>query len=451
MCPNGAKGSIMSRSDDTARMGAGKVLLIVFGALLALVAVGLLIGGGALMWIESALKDSEGFYTTRTVSLTRDSYAIVSEPAQIDLGPAWIPDWSRSVTVKVEATSSQPSKGLFIGIAEEGAASAYLAGVEHDEITELDIWKRKVEYRHRPGGSPPAAPASGTFWVASAYGPGTQTLKWDLEEGSYLLVLMNEDGSRGIDLQGTIAARVPWLPGVGIGLLLGGIAVLVIGLVLIVLGARGAPPIPQPSEPEPAGYPFVFKGELTEPFSPWLWLVKWFLLIPHFILLAFLWAGFIVSWVISLFAILFTGRYPRGLFDYNLGVLRWTWRVGFYGYQALGTDEYPPFTLSHADYPADLDVPYPERLSRGLALVKWWLLAIPHYMVIAFFQGGGGGRSGGGLVYVLALFAGVALLFTGRYPKGIFDFVFGMNRWTYRVAAYTALMTDRYPPFRLGE
>jgi len=429
-------------------MGAGKVLLIVFGALLALVAVGLLIGGGALMWIESALKDSEGFYTTRAVSLTRDSYAIVNEPTQIDLGPAWIPDWSRSVTVKVEATNNQPSKELFIGIAEEGAASAYLAGVEHDEITELDIWKRKVEYRHHPGGSPPAAPTSGTFWIASAYGPGTQTLKWDLEEGSYLLVLMNEDGSRGIDLQGTIGARVPWLPGVGIGLLLGGIAVLVIGLVLIVLGA---PPIPQSSKPEPAGYPFVFKGELTEPFSPWLWLVKWFLLIPHFILLAFLWAGFIVSWVISLFAILFTGRYPRGLFDYNLGVLRWTWRVGFYGYQALGTDEYPPFTLSHADYPADLDVPYPERLSRGLALVKWWLLAIPHYMVIAFFQGGGGGRSGGGLVYVLALFAGVALLFTGRYPKGIFNFVFGMNRWTYRVAAYAALMTDRYPPFRLGE
>ena len=259
-------------------MSAGKALLLVFGAIVVLIAAGLLIGGGALMWTEGALKDTEGFYTTRTVPLTRDSYAIVSEPAEIDLGPAWILDWSRLVTVKVEATSNDPSKGLFIGIAETEAASAYLAGVEHDEITELHIRGRRadrVEYRNHPGTSPPAAPTSQTFWIASAHGPGTQTLKWDLEEGSYLLVLMNEDGSRGIDLQGTIGARVPWLPGVGIGLLLGGIAVLVIGLVLIVLGARGAPPVSQPSEPEPAaGYPCVFKGELTEPLSPWLWLVK---------------------------------------------------------------------------------------------------------------------------------------------------------------------------------
>jgi len=435
-------------------MRAGRVLLLVIGVVFVLIAAGLLAGGGALMWGEGALKDSEGFYTTRAIQVTRDSYAIISEPAEIDLGPAWILDWNKPVTVRVEASSNQPSKGLFIGIAERAAASAYLTGVDHDEVTEFHLRGRRadrVEYRNHPGGSSPLAPISQTFWVASVHGPGTQTLKWNLEEGNYLLVLMNEDGSRGIDVQGTIGARVPWLPGLGIGLLLGGIAVLVAGIVLIILGARRSPPVSQASEVEPSGYSFVFTAEITEPLSPWLWLVKWFLLIPHYIVLAFLWAGFMISWVIALLAILFTGRYPRGLFDYNLGVLRWTWRVGFYSYQALGTDEYPPFTLRRADYPADLDVPYPERLSRGLALVKWWLLAIPHYIVIAFFQGGGGQRSGGGLVFVLALFGAIAFLFTGRYPKGIFDFVIGMNRWTYRVAAYAALMTDRYPPFRLGE
>ena len=197
-------------------------------------------------------------------------------------------------------------------------------------------------------------------------------------------------------------------------------------------------------------YPLSFKGELTERLSRWLWLVKWFLLIPHYIVLLGLWLAFAVVWVIAFFAILFTAKYPRSLFDFNVGVLRWTWRVGFYSYQALGTDKYPPFTLKAGGYPADLEVPYPERLSRGLVLVKWWLLAIPQYVVVGVFQGGWGSGNGG-LVSLLAIFAGVALLFTKKYPKGIFDFVLGMNRWSYRVCVYAGLMTDRYPPFRLDE
>lgn len=197
-------------------------------------------------------------------------------------------------------------------------------------------------------------------------------------------------------------------------------------------------------------YPVSLKGELTEPLSRWLWLVKWFLLIPHFIILIFLWIAFVVAWIIALFAILFTGRYPRSLFDFNVGVLRWTWRVGFYSYLALGTDKYPAFTLKAGDYPADLEVVYPENLSQGLVLIKWWLLAIPHYIVVSFFQGGIGPRYGG-LISILVIFAGVVLLFKSKYHKDIFDFVMGMNRWSFRVAGYAALMTDRYPPFRLDK
>ena len=197
-------------------------------------------------------------------------------------------------------------------------------------------------------------------------------------------------------------------------------------------------------------YPVSLKGELTEPLSRWLWLVKWFLLIPHFVVLIFLWLAFVVAWVMALFAILFKGKYPRSLFDFNVGVLRWTWRVGFYGYLALGTDRYPPFTLKVGDYPADLEVAYPEKLSQGLALIKWWLLAIPHYIVVSLFQGGVGPRYGG-LISILVIFAGVVLLFRGKYHTDIFDFVMGMNRWSYRIAGYSALMTDRYPPFRLDE
>jgi len=198
-------------------------------------------------------------------------------------------------------------------------------------------------------------------------------------------------------------------------------------------------------------YPLSFKGQLSEPLSRWLWLVKWFLLIPHYIVLVFLWIAFAVAWVIALFTILFTGKYPRGLFEFNLGVLRWTWRVSFYSYSALGTDKYPPFMLKAGGYPADLEVTYPEKLSKGLVLVKWWVLAIPQYMVTSIFQGGWGWRFCGGLVSMLAIFAGVAVLFKGKYPKSIFDFVMRMNRWTYRVMIYVFLMTDRYPPFSLEE
>jgi Domain of unknown function (DUF4389) len=216
----------------------------------------------------------------------------------------------------------------------------------------------------------------------------------------------------------------------------------------------------------PPIYPVRLEGRLEPGLSRWLWLVKLLLAIPHFIVLAFLWIAFAVLSVVAFFAILFTARYPRGMFEFNLGVLRWTWRVAFYTFGALGTDRYPPFTLSAApDYPATLDVIYPGELSRGLVLVKWWLLAIPHYLLIAVFLGGGwfawgggwdgsddGGWGGGpGLITLLVFFAGVALLFTTRYPPAIFDFVLGLDRWVARVVAYASLMTDEYPPFRLDQ
>jgi hypothetical protein len=210
-----------------------------------------------------------------------------------------------------------------------------------------------------------------------------------------------------------------------------------------------------------SSYPVRVNARLDPHLSRWLWLVKWVLIIPHFITLLFLWIAFAVVSVVAFFAILFTGRYPRQIFEFNVGVLRWTWRVNYYAYSALGTDRYPPFTLAEVpDYPAQLHVPHPEHLSRGLVLVKWWLLALPHYLIVGIFVGGGVwlaaspdtrdfAWTSGGLIGLLVLVAAIILAVTGRYPRDLYDFILGLNRWVLRVAAYISLMTDAYPPFRL--
>ena len=210
-------------------------------------------------------------------------------------------------------------------------------------------------------------------------------------------------------------------------------------------------------------FPLTLTGELDPQLSRWLWLVKMILAIPHFVVLVVLWAGFIIATVIAWFAILFTGRYPRSLFNYNVGVMRWNWRVGFYVHAALGTDRYPPFSLAVAEYPATLNVAYPDRLSRGLIFVKW-LLAVPHLIIVGLLVGdimlypirslnelGGDMQAAGGysVINLLVVIAGFFLLITGKYPTSFFDFLMGINRWLYRVLTYVALMGDEYPPFRL--
>lgn len=206
-------------------------------------------------------------------------------------------------------------------------------------------------------------------------------------------------------------------------------------------------------------YPVRIEAPEQVQVSRWLWLVKWLLVIPHLFVLTLLWAGFVVVSLIAIVAILVTGRYPRPLFDYAAGVLRWTWRVQFYAYGVLGTDRYPPFTLADVpDYPARLHVDYPEQLSRGLVLVKWWLLAIPHYLVVGILLGSrvswtddGTSTQGNlpGLIILLVLIAAVTVLVTNRYPGGLYRLIIGLNRWVFRVAGYAGLLTDTYPPFRL--
>ncbi len=189
----------------------------------------------------------------------------------------------------------------------------------------------------------------------------------------------------------------------------------------------------------PAGAVRV-RGAIDAP-SRWLFLVKWCVLaVPHYPILIVLYVMYPVLTVVAGIAILFTGRYPRTIFDFNVGVLRWSWRVMNYRFPMNSTDRYPPFTLAaRPDYPGELDVDYPEQLTHWAVLVKL-LLALPQIIICWAMEP---------LLQVLAVISAVRLLARGTVSQGMFDLLMGIVRWRYRVAVYVSLMCDEYPPFRM--
>jgi hypothetical protein len=443
-------------------MRPGKIALAVIGALVGLMAAGFLGGGAGLLWAYNTQRTDDGFFESQAIELDTSAYAITS--TEIDLGSQpedWFPA-GRLATVKLEAESD--TGAVFIGIGAEEDVETYLGDTRRAEITDIGPGADNVTYDTIGRSEPAALPGEQAFWEVSSEGTGMQSVTFDLEAGSWMAVIMNADANAGVAVDVVGAAQTAWLIPVAAGMLAIGLflAAVAAGL-LVVAVSRTETEAPVAA---PAGafgtYPVMVEGSLDPGLSRWMWLVKWFLAIPHYIALVFLWAAFGVLTVVAFFAILFTGRYPESIFRFNVGVMRWSWRVGFYSFSALGTDVYPPFTLDDVDYPARFDVAYPAELSRGLVLVKWWLLAIPHYLIVGVLTSGliwwttdigetGGAvmEAGGGLIGVLVIIAAFALLFTGRYPHGLFDLVMGFNRWVYRVGAYVALMTDEYPPFRL--
>ncbi len=232
------------------------------------------------------------------------------------------------------------------------------------------------------------------------------------------------------------------------------------GVALILFGAVGLGRSIRQGPPAGADYATQLEGHLDPTLSRGMWLVKWLLAVPHYIVLVIMWTAFPVVVVASGLMILFTGRYPASLFEFVVGVLRWNWRVAFYATGVLATDQYPPFTLARTEFPATFDVTYPERLSRWKVLFKSWLLAFPHLVILGilsglywFFADGffSDGPSTVGLLDLLVLIAVVILLFTGVYNAGLFNLVMGIHRWIYRVYAYVSLLRDDYPPFRLDQ
>jgi hypothetical protein len=173
-----------------------------------------------------------------------------------------------------------------------------------------------------------------------------------------------------------------------------------------------------------------------------LWLVKWCVLaVPHYPILIGLYLLYPLVTIAAGIAIVFTGRHPRALFDFNVGVLRWSWRLMNYRFPMNCTDKYPPFTLASVpDYPADLEVDYPESLTNRTVLLQRWLLGLPQIILCWSLEP---------FLQALCVVNAVWLLCVGTINQGMFDLLMGIVRWRYRVAVYVSLMRDEYPPFRM--
>jgi hypothetical protein len=207
---------------------------------------------------------------------------------------------------------------------------------------------------------------------------------------------------------------------------------------------------PPPSMPA-SGYPVTLEVQRAEKqsrltnFPLFIGLfIRAVLLIPHFVILYFLQIVASVLFFLATFAILFSGRYPRGMFDFYVGYYRWNMNATTYLLHLH--DAYPPFSMSQQAYPLTFAVDYPERLSRWLnfpviGLFVKAVLVIPHFVVLAFLY----------LAVLVVLFiATFAILLTGSFPAGMHRFVTGVVRWGTRVQAYEVALTDRYPPFSLA-
>ena len=458
-------------------MRIGKVLLVAAGAVTLLLGLGVAGAGGGLVWANATQRDATGYFNTPTEQFQTTGSALVSSVHfAMHPGPSsWI-SYDPLGTVRIRASVAKG--GTFIGIAPTVQVDNYLAGVAFDQVTSVSALPFRAHYDFVAGSATPALPITQNFWAASASGAGSQHITWKPVEGSWSIVVMRADAAAGVLADVAVGTNTGLVVPVGVGLLVGGALLLVIGGLLLSVGVlslertrqrraraeSGAssttPSTSVTTAVVPGAYPVRLDGHLDPSLSRWRWIIKWLLIVPHLVVLAFLWLAMLPLTFIAGVAILFTGRYPEPIFHFSVGVMRWTWRVTFYAFSALGTDRYPPFSLEPDDtYPAAFDVDYPLHLSRGLVLVKWWLLALPQYIIVGIFAGGGIGFSnrfshswmvttGGGVIGLLVGVAALVLLFTGRYPEPLFDFVMGMNRWCYRVLAYALLLRDEYPPFR---
>jgi hypothetical protein len=225
-----------------------RIASFALSAFLGLVAFGLVAAGGVLLWGDSH-KDRDGFIASGSDRFHSDGFAVASEDLDVDLdGAGWALDEGSFGKVRLQA-SSRTGKSVFVGIAPTRDVESYLRRSAHSSVADLDYSPFRVRYREHAGDSRPVPPAQEDFWAASAQGAGTQSMTWKVRDGSWSVVVMNADGSRGVDAGVSAGAAVPFLRPLGWGLLGGGLVLLAGAGALVIVGVRAGR---RPTAPEPA-------------------------------------------------------------------------------------------------------------------------------------------------------------------------------------------------------
>jgi hypothetical protein len=232
---------------------AARTVSVIFGALAAFLAVGLLIAGGVVLWANSK-KDHDGYVSTASERFSTSAYAIATDNLDVKIdAPGWIinRDHYGKVRLKVKPGTGKP---VFVGIAPTREVERYLSASAHDQLTDVSYSPFRASSDYYPGGRRPAAPATQRFWVASAHGEGNQTLTWNVRRGDWSIVLMNADGSRGVDAGVSAGARLPFLAALGWGSVGGGVLLLAVAGGLMFAGLRTPRRAPAPAalDPQPA-------------------------------------------------------------------------------------------------------------------------------------------------------------------------------------------------------
>src|SRR3954451_11422317 len=222
----------------TSRWGPGRIIALVLGILLLLPGLGLLAGGGALLWADNSHRTSDGYLTSDARTFDTSGFALTSDRVDLSTGADWLPVSSALGTARFQVTGTDPGTDVFIGIAPADDVTAYLGSVRRTVVDDIGTTFDTTRSRLVDGGAPAGPPGDQTFWTAQASGSGAQQLTWRPASGNWALVVMNADGSADVSVTGTAGATVPSLGGLAWGLLIAGAVVSLIGVLLIVLAAR---------------------------------------------------------------------------------------------------------------------------------------------------------------------------------------------------------------------